>query len=494
MLRVALMTLAFVTSSVLAADSATPAASAPATNAPVVQPNKIPGNWKIEPQPLPPLDEILKRPAATQPTYGLYLWGEDYVRYRDEIKKVGWRNFRVGGDMDDDAVKAMAEDGVSAVWTVGLRINGNVKKNRPDYPSDEAFIADFLKGVDIFLTRYGPGGTLFKENPNLSKRPVLFVEIWNEPNFQYMIPDLAEAKDQTPAQEKQARDKLQAEREALYAKVLPATYDAIKKKWPTVTVLGFGAGGAAKADVGFILHLFEKDPVRIARSFDILSTHPYQPPTPPETCTLRTWGQYSVAGSLKEIRDILAKYSVADRPVWYTECGWPISKADGGAFEMSDKEVVTPQLQAAYICRMYALTLRLGVREADIMYITDADNYNAGFFTRDKAWRPSAYAVQTMIKLLPNPKIKKAISDGVDGYYSYELQADGLAKESSQSLVTMAWNVAGPKTVEIAVVTPKAQVLDMLGHEKTVAAKDGKITVEVGPCPVYIRALGLEQE
>jgi hypothetical protein len=58
----------------------------------------------------------------------------------------------------------------------------------------------------------------------------------------------------------------------------------------------------------------------------------------------------------------------------------------------------------------------------------------------------------------------------------------------------MAWNVAGPKTVEIAVVTPKAQVLDMLGHEKTVAAKDGKITVEVGPCPVYIRALGLEQE
>lgn len=56
----------------------------------------------------------------------------------------------------------------------------------------------------------------------------------------------------------------------------------------------------------------------------------------------------------------------------------------------------------------------------------------------------------------------------------------------------MAWNVAGPKTVEIAVVIPKAQVLDMLGYEKTMAAKDCKITVEVGPCPVCIRALGLE--
>ena len=33
----------------------------PAANAAVVQPDKIPGNWKLTPQPLPPIDEILKR-------------------------------------------------------------------------------------------------------------------------------------------------------------------------------------------------------------------------------------------------------------------------------------------------------------------------------------------------------------------------------------------------------------------------------------------------
>jgi hypothetical protein len=482
MLRVALMTLtiAFIASAIPAADTAAPASSTNSANAPVVQPDKIPGKWKIEPQPLPPLDEILKRPPATQPPYGLYIWADDYIKYHDDIRKVGWRCFRVGGDMDDEAEKAMAEDGVSAVWAVaGPR--GNKKwKNRADYPSDEAFIADFLKNVEIFLTRYGPGGTLFKEDPNLPNRPVLFVEIWNEPNGHYMIPDSND------------RPKDKAERDALYAKVLPAAYDAIKKKWPTVQVVGFSAAWGAGDAIRFIGNVFAKDPARIAKSFDFLSVHPYQPGTPPDTYAVRAWGQFSVASGLKDIRDIMAKYGAGDRPVWYTECGWPISKADGGAFEMSADATVPPLLQAAYVCRMYAMTMRLGVREADIMYITDADKYNAGFFTRSKVWRPSAYAVQTMIKMLPNPKIRKAISDGVDGYYAYECQADGLAKASPQGMVTMAWNVAGPKTVEIAVPTAQAQVVDMLGNEKTLAAKDGKITVEVGPCPVYIRALSMK--
>ena len=56
----------------------------------------------------------------------------------------------------------------------------------------------------------------------------------------------------------------------------------------------------------------------------------------------------------------------------------------------------------------------------------------------------------------------------------------------------MAWNVAGPKSVDMAVPTREARVTDMLGHEKTVTARNGKITVDIGPCPVYIRAIGLE--
>ena len=82
-LRIALTMLAalFAASSVLAADG-----GAPGADAPVVQPEKIPGNWKVEPLPLPPLEEIAKRPA-TGPVYGLYLWGGDYIKYRRRHQK-----------------------------------------------------------------------------------------------------------------------------------------------------------------------------------------------------------------------------------------------------------------------------------------------------------------------------------------------------------------------------------------------------------------------
>ena len=479
MLRIAItaLALAFAVSGVRAADTAAPAA-APAANAPVVQPDKIPGNWKIEPQPLPPLDEILKRPAATLPVYGLYTWAEGYRKNRESLKQVGWRVFRLGGPFEDDDMKMFAEDGVEVM----VCPSNPSKKNYKDFDSDEAFIAAYLKSIDEFLTRYGPGGTFFKDNPAAPQRPILHCEIWNEPNFHYMIPD----------DKSKTRGEINAQRDALYAKVLPAVYDAIKRKWPTVQVVGFGAGGASKDDIRFIGNVFAKDPAHIAKSFDILSTHPYQN-TPPDTYDVRAWGQYSVASSLRAIREIMTQGGAAGKPVWYTECGWPISKADGGEYEMDGKEeTTTPLLQAAYIVRMYALAMRLGVERVHIMHVRDIHGYNAGFFLNNGSWRPSAFAVQTIVKLMPNPKIKKAVSDGVDGYYAYECQADGLAKESPQGLVIMAWNVAGPKTVEITVPTPKAQVVDMLGHEKTVAAKDGKITVEVGPCPVYVRALGLE--
>jgi len=34
----------------------------------------------------------------------------------------------------------------------------------------------------------------------------------------------------------------------------------------------------------------------------------------------------------------------------------------------------------------------------------------------------------------------------------------------------------------------KVTVRDMFGHEKTVESADGKVSVEVGPCPVYVLA------
>jgi hypothetical protein len=456
---------------VLMATVALAGAACAAEPGPVVQPTVIPGQWKIVDQQFPPIEQIAARPAPDLPVYGLYAWTGEYIEHRDSIRKIGFRSIRIGGPFDDNAMKIMCQDGVEIMNTLGLRVHGE-SRNRAFYDSDEAFLTDNIKGVVEFLERYGPGGTFFRDHPDLPNRPVTKIEVWNEPNFQYMIPD------------REPRAEVEAEREALYAKVLVQTYKTVKKRWPNVTVIGFGAGGASKGDIRFIKHVHEKAQA-VARSYDALSTHPYTEPVGPDMFCVKPWGGYAVAPCLAEIRAILAKHGRGDVPIWYTEVGYPISKQDGGHFDTpSDKPHVSPLLQAAYACRIYALAMRLGVERVHIMFATDTDNFNGGFFLRDKSWRPQAYAVQTMIRTLPNPKLLAAVSDGQDGLFIYRLAPDA-AKAKGGKPVVMAWNVAGPKTVVIAAARTVI-VRDMFGHEKNVEAADGKASVEVGPCPVYI--------
>ncbi len=444
---------------------------------PVTQPTEIPGQWKWVDSPLPPLETILARERTARPIYGLYTWAGEYRGHRDSIRKVGWRTVRVAGPMDDDTMAMLAADDMEVMMTVGLHGGGD-KRNRTDFDSDEAFLDHYLKGLETFVRTYGPGGTFFETHPDAPKRPIRHIEVWNEPNFQYMI----------PPREGVERQVVEAEREALYAKVLPAAYRTIKRVAPEVQVVGFGAGGASAGDVRFIEHVHDANPA-VANSYDILSTHPYMQPAPPETFSIRSWGGYTMASSLGRIRKIMADAGAGDKPVWYTEIGWPISHADGGYFPTkADAEMVDPLLQAAYVVRQYAYSMRLGVGRVMIMFTTDTDSFNGGFFLRDGSWRPSAYAVGTMIKLLPHPKLKAALVDGKDGLFAYRFQP---APHSAGDVV-MAWNVAGPRTVHLPLrelarrgVTT-ATVHDLFGHTRDVKLTGGNVEVEVGPCPVYI--------
>ena len=445
---------------------ALPAAELPAQN---VQSNTIPGRFAITAQPLPPLASIIAKAVPDRPVYGLYTWAGEYRSVRDEIRKVGWKQIRVGGPWADADMRMAVEDDMEVLMTLG-------RKKRSEYASDDAFIADHIRLIDTFLTRYGPGGSFFADNPGLPVRPVTAVEVWNEPNFQYMIPD------------REPRAEVEHEREALYEKLLPTVYQAIKTKWPDVRIVGFSTGGSSAGDLRFIANVWKQNPELISRSFDIFSTHPYVDPVPPEADAVRSWGSYSIAKSLSAILNTTGSAS----PVWYTEVGWPVSKADGGYFPTKAGEpMVNPQLQAAYVCRMYSLALRLGVERVHIMFATDTDDFNAGFFLRDKTWRPSAYAVQTMIKVMPFPKLIGAINDGNDGWYAWTFHADARFKTTDALPVTMAFNVAGAKHVELPWPAPAATVTDMLGATRQTAAvqsSDGKwmLPVDIGPCPVYL--------
>jgi hypothetical protein len=145
-------------------------------------------------------------------------------------------------------------------------------------------------------------------------------------------------------------------------------------------------------------------------------------------------------------------------------------------------------MQAAHIVRSYALALRLGVGRVHIMHATDTDRFNGGVFAHNTgAWRPAAFATQTMIKCMPHPRLLGVIYDGNGGLYAYKMDPD--ATNTGRKPVLVAWNVTGPTTVELPVPSGKvATAVDMFGHPTPLEVVGGKVSVEIGPCPVYIVA------
>ncbi len=435
----------------------------------LAQPTIIPGHWAWEKPPLPPLRSILEQAVANPRIYGLYTWSNEYLKLRESIGKVGWQSFRCGGPLDDQAMQAFAEDDVEVLRSHSLKPPHMLDATAEQ---DAAFIRRYTESITSLLTRYGPGGSFFREHPEVPNRPLRYLEIWNEPNFQYLIPP-----DKRPLAE------LETSRESLYSKLLVAAYGAAKACSKEVAVVGFGAGGSGAGDMRFIQNVHKAD-AAVAASYDILSTHPYVEPVPPETYSVRSWGQYSVASSLATIRRTLADYKKSDTPIWYTEVGWPVSQKEGGFYATTGTQV-SPELQAAYVCRLYAYAQRLGVSRVHIMFASDTDNFNGGFFLKDGTWRPSAHAVAVMRKLMPAPRLVDVLSDGEEGYFAFRFDP-GTTPKSPPLL--MLWNVAGPKIVNVPVGKSPLKLIDMLGHATEVTPVDGTIRVEVGPLPIYLRA------
>ncbi len=122
-----------------------------------------------------------------------------------------------------------------------------------------------------------------------------------------------------------------------YALFLKAAHDAVKAACPDATVV-LGGQGATDSSLGWA---FLKD-VGVAMpgicdAFDVLAIHPYtfvQAWSPERD--YRTVDGYAYPGQsamTQYARDRLADWGCPDRPVWFTEMGWPsyeVSEADQG--------------------------------------------------------------------------------------------------------------------------------------------------------------------
>jgi hypothetical protein len=177
----------------------------------------------------------------------------------------------------------------------------------------------------------------------------------------------------------------------------------------------------------------------------------------------------------------MAKWGNTGKPLWYTEVGWSRDYPNPNM-----RNPVTDNQQAAYVCRLYATAMRIGVDQVHVMFIYNGDGFNSGFFnTQGHVWYKSAYAAQNFIRLLPVPKIISAISDGDLGYYAYRINPN--VDDPNAEPVVMAWNALGPMTVNFP-VDPSSNylLLDMLGDSVIISPQNGQLEIPIGPYPVYV--------
>ncbi|MGN0852119.1 MAG: hypothetical protein ACI4Q3_01935 [Kiritimatiellia bacterium] len=93
-----------------------------------------------------------------------------------------------------------------------------------------------------------------------------------------------------------------------YAKVLQAAYETIKSVDPSLRVTFTGTAGVP---LDYIRRVFEAG---AAKSFDIMNVHPYSHPAQPE-------GSMDV--KTEKLRELMAEFGCGDKPIWYSEIGWP---------------------------------------------------------------------------------------------------------------------------------------------------------------------------
>lgn len=436
------------------------------------------------PQPLPPLQEILARPDPALPPYGVFIWYTevDDARWRDTVTSFGWKTLRVGQNLGDGSFDLAMENiaGLAERYQVESFYGLNGIARQLFTGTDSAWVKDYVSKVDSVLRMYGPKGTYFTAHPNVPYHPIKYFEVWNEPNLHYMYQGV-----DYPT------------KAAYYAKILVATYKHIRANpdWNDVKIIGFAACGASQDDIqwdqyGFIERVFRADSM-VARSFDIFSNHPYVFNSPPDAeCLVGRMYHYSIARSFATYRNTMKKFGCADKPVWFTEVGWNRS-VGADLVAIAERDTVSERLQAAYVTRLYLFCLRLGVDRCTDMYFWDGGTMNGGFISywgeKDSVVkRESGYATQFLARILPNPKIVQAISDGDHGYWAYKIKRN--ARDARSDTIIGAWNVIGTKTVNLPCDSGKTYVVyDMLGGKEDRRATSSQLSVEIGPCPIYVQ-------
>jgi hypothetical protein len=418
------------------------------------------------------------------PLYGLgnYGWGESILRTTPLVSELGIRYLRCGF-AEDKYVERAARSGVSLV----LLLHDETSYRQNDLKAWTGF-------VRRAVLRYGKGGTFWSEHPELKPLPVRYFEIMNEPNIDFVIPPADTDPDQ------------------IYFEFLRSAYETIKSIDPDARVIAFQTSGGTIGSWDDITYFSRFD--HTARNgqkmkffgwlrfinavhsrgghryYDVVGLHPYSQPYGPDY-------KGHLVKALMALRAEMRRCHVEQKPVWFTEVGYPMRYGDA-SFELSD------QKQADFLLRLHGICIAHGVERVESFHFEDfwqeGDRSSKlklfGFFDHEGKPRKQALALATMIRLLPNPRLIRTLNDGSDGYYAYVFSG------ANQTKVTMLW-LAGEETYmdrgrlkyrpeekrltkELDVADGLALKVDMYGQQTLLAPEGERVRVEVSPQPVFV--------
>lgn len=495
---------------------------------------------------------IIDRGHSDVPVYGIYAGAaHEYLNFYGDLAAMGITNLRTNyGGVNDTVMAAFCESNISVMLTAGTGFTdyytGSDKINtNPDLLdlSKYDFVGYLEKvydNISRLLSEYGPDGSFFDTYEG-NYNPIRYIEVQNEPNFQYLFavkrPDGSD-------------DAYNYLKYCIYALEQIVTYYTVKSLCPddengnpTVYVVGMGAGGVSGLDRPFLEAVLKmnnetvfqmsdslttgkllyeilnesiaasdklqalfaqfdvdgsskKMDIDTINTMDILSTHPYidGKSTGGGTSPFGGTANYSVTNNLYNIRSILDSAGRGDLPIWFTECGWNISKAEGA---LKGDGPHTQLEQAEMEVQYYLYAIRNGIDRITYMSIIDTDGCNYGQFQSESStlgaggadnrwidadWRLCCYAIQTMTTLLPNPALKKVVREKPTEFI-YEL----IPNVGSRETVTVVLSPATPTKISVPWDYEYALVTDLFGATKLVAASNGNVTVDAGPALLYLQ-------
>ena len=240
----------------------------------------------------------------------------------------------------------------SPLWAAG----------RASYPPGKAHLDEFRTFVTSAVQRYGPGGSFWAAHPEISPVPVVWWQLWNEPNF----PSFWRRK----ANPKQ------------YVRLLRAFHGAVRAGNPAARVVLAGlfptAGDEVRRGINLEPYLTSIYRHRGKPLFDAAAIHPYA-------------GRPSTAlDRIRNARRIMNRFKDRRTPIWVTEIGW----ASGG---VRTGLTVGSRRQASYVRGTFKLLAknRRRTKIAGVIWYSWRDLpggiwfNHTGLFTQDHGAKPA---------------------------------------------------------------------------------------------------------